>query len=117
MTKYVLHVYRAASGQLSGRGFDGDEEVCGVDGCATVDEVRQAVEDTGKRVDEVVDETGQYVLYVNRLPDGEVFGRLFNGEREVHCFIAGSVEEAKQAMIGAGHRVDFVVDGVTGEGL
>lgn len=60
MTKYVLRIYRAVSGQLSGRLFDGDEEVCGVAGCDTVDEVREAIEATGQRVDEVVDaDTGQ----------------------------------------------------------
>lgn len=54
-TQYVLHVYRAVSGQMSGRLFDGEEEVCGVAGCATVDEVRESIEKTGQRVDFVVD--------------------------------------------------------------
>jgi hypothetical protein len=60
MTKYVLRVYRAVSGQWSGRVFAGEEEVCGVAGCASVDEVRQAIEDTGQSVDVVVDaDTGK----------------------------------------------------------
>lgn len=55
MTQYVLHVYHAPSGQMSGRLFRGEEEICGVAGCATVEEVREAIEDTGQRVDFVVD--------------------------------------------------------------
>jgi hypothetical protein len=57
---YVLHVYRAPSGQLSGRLFSGDKELCAVAGCATVEEVVEAIEDTGQEVDMVVDAlTGQ----------------------------------------------------------
>ena len=59
-SNYVLHVYRAPSGQMAGRLFDGDVEICGVSGCATVDEVIQAIEQAGQRVDFVVDvKTGE----------------------------------------------------------
>ena len=60
MNQHVLHVYRAPSGQMAGRLFAGAEEVCAVAGCANVDEVRAAIEDTGQRVDFVVDDvTGE----------------------------------------------------------
>ena len=55
MSQYVLHVYRAPSGQLSGRLFRGEDEICGVAGCASVEEVVTAIEETGQRVDVVLD--------------------------------------------------------------
>jgi hypothetical protein len=44
---YTLRVYRAPSGQLSGTLLDGDIEVCGVAGCATVAEVEEAIIEQG----------------------------------------------------------------------
>ena len=55
MTQYVLHVYHAPSGQMTGRLFAGEEEICDVARCATVAEVVEAIEDTGHRVDFVLD--------------------------------------------------------------
>lgn len=58
--QYVLHVFRAQSGQMSGQLYVGDLEICAVAGCATVAEVRQAIEQTGQRVDFVIDaKTGE----------------------------------------------------------
>lgn len=53
--QYVLYVYRSASGEFSGRLFDGDDELCGVAGCQSFDEVKQAMLDVGQQVDSVVD--------------------------------------------------------------
>lgn len=47
MKDYVLHVYRAPSGQVSGAILDGDQEVCGIAGCASLEQVEQAVIDAG----------------------------------------------------------------------
>ena len=60
----------------------------------------------------------QYVLHVYRAPSGQISGRLFSGDREI-CGVAGcsSIEEVEQAVIDAGHQVDFIVDAVSGEGL
>lgn len=58
--QYVLNVYRSVSGQLTGRVFEGEKEVCVVAGYATVEEVKAAIEETGQRVDFVVDaDTGR----------------------------------------------------------
>ena len=47
MTEYVLHVYRAPSGQVSGTILDGDKAIAGIAGCASADEVEQAAIDLG----------------------------------------------------------------------
>lgn len=46
-TTYMLHIYESLSGQFSGRLYDGDSEVLAVAGCATANEVRNAVLDAG----------------------------------------------------------------------
>lgn len=46
-TPYTLRVYRAPSGQISGTLLDGDTEVCGVAGCASVSEVEDAIREQG----------------------------------------------------------------------
>lgn len=43
--KFVLHIYRAPSGQISGRLYDGDLEICAVAGCSSVDEVKATIEE------------------------------------------------------------------------
>jgi hypothetical protein len=54
----TLRIYRAPSGQWSGRLIDDDgEELGGVAGCASPDEVEEAVADTGLYPDEVVIES------------------------------------------------------------
>jgi hypothetical protein len=60
----------------------------------------------------------QYVLHVYFFRSGQVSGRLFCGAVEVF-FVAccASVDQLRQAFSVAGHRVDFVVDAATGEGL
>jgi hypothetical protein len=42
---YVLHVYRAKSGQVSGRLYSGALEVASVAGCASIKEAKEAIED------------------------------------------------------------------------
>lgn len=49
-------MYRAVSG-WSGRVFDGEEEVCGVAGCARIDDVRKAIEDTRRPRHFLIDNT------------------------------------------------------------
>jgi hypothetical protein len=52
----TFYVYRAPSGHL----FNGEIEVCGVAGCASVEEVKQAIIEAGQQVDFVVDaDTGE----------------------------------------------------------
>lgn len=46
-TTYILNVYRAPSGQLAARLLDGDIEVMAIAGCATLQEVEEAVSDAG----------------------------------------------------------------------
>ena len=55
MTQYVLHVYLDPLGWVFGRLFTGEEEIFRVAGCATINELRELIEDTGQRVDFVVD--------------------------------------------------------------
>lgn len=61
--------------------------------------------------------TTQYVLHVYQAPSGQYSGRLFSGDIEV-CGVAGfdSVDDVAQAIADAGYHVDFIVDGITGEG-
>jgi hypothetical protein len=47
MKDYVLYVYRAPSGQVSGAILDGDQEVCGIAGCASLEEVEEAAIEAG----------------------------------------------------------------------
>ena len=47
MKEYVLHVYRAPSGQVSGTILEGDQVIAGIAGCASADEVEQAAMDLG----------------------------------------------------------------------
>lgn len=55
MTQYVLHVYLDPLGWVIGRLFTGEEEIYDVSGCATINEAREVIENTGQRVDFVVD--------------------------------------------------------------
>lgn len=47
MKEYVLHVYRAPSGQVSGAILDGDEVIAGIAGCGSAEEVEEAAMDMG----------------------------------------------------------------------
>ena len=53
MNKIILRIYRAPSLQWSGSLFDGEQEIGGVAGCASPEEVEQAAYDAGYNFVEV----------------------------------------------------------------
>lgn len=63
---YVLHVYRAKSGQVAGRLYKGELELAGVAGCASVKEVVEVIEASYPyEVDFIVDAESGEGLTIN----------------------------------------------------
>ena len=61
-SNYVLHVYRAPSGQVSARLFEGQVELFGVAGCASIADAQAAVRDVGYEVDHVLEDSSFSIL-------------------------------------------------------
>ncbi len=80
MINTVLHIYRAASGQWSGRMFEDGEDVAGIAGCESPEEVEAAAYDQGWQgfAVRVLDADGDPPSTTERLARYETAKEIYN---------------------------------------